>query len=117
MNMDLAQKVGDDMSRFTGRTWLLPILAQWWDHSAERLFLLTGDPGTGKSMIMAWLAGFGPLPAEPNAHAQLVRLRAAVKAAHFCRASSRNITPQAFAESIANQLTANVPGFGDALAA
>jgi hypothetical protein len=38
-----------------------------------------------------------------------------VKAAHFCQASSRNITPQAFAEGIANQLTGTVTGFGKAL--
>ena len=29
---------------------------EWWDEGDERLFLLTGGPGTGKSMILAWLA-------------------------------------------------------------
>jgi hypothetical protein len=36
---------------------------------------------------------------------------------HFCQASSRNNSPRAFAESIANQLTETVNGFADALAA
>jgi hypothetical protein len=40
-----------------------------------------------------------------------------VKAAHFCQASGRNVSPEAFAESAANQLTKTVEGFGGALAA
>jgi WD40 repeat protein len=57
------------------------------------------------------------LPEDSAARTQLARLRKVVKAAHFCQASSRNFTPQAFAESIANQLTGTVKGFGQALAA
>ena len=68
-------------------------------------------------MIMAWLAGHGPAPADPLAAEKLARVRDEVQAAHFCMAASRSNSPQAFAESIANQLTANVPGFGAALAA
>jgi len=48
-----------NMDRFTGRTWLLPPLLDWLEHGGERIFLLTGGPGTGKSMIVAWLAGNG----------------------------------------------------------
>ena len=36
-----------------------------WSTATERIFLLTGGPGTGKSMILAWLAGYGPAPADP----------------------------------------------------
>jgi hypothetical protein len=95
----------------------LPKLLEWWDNSGQRLLLLTGGPGAGKSMVLAWLANHGPPPGDPTAHAQLARVRTLVKAAHFCQATSRNFTPQAFAESIANQLTGAVTGFGDALAA
>src|SRR6185503_9862181 len=68
-------------------------------------------------MVLAWLAGFGPQPEDPDARSQLARLRHLVKAVHFCQASSRNITPQAFADSVANQLAASVQGFSNALAA
>jgi hypothetical protein len=113
----LPKRVAENVGQFTGRAWLLPKILEWWDEGDERLFLLTGGPGTGKSMILAWLAGFGPDPEDPGARAQLLRLREVDKAVQFCQASSRNITPQAFAENIANQLTHTVPGFRDALAA
>jgi len=81
---DLPKHVAENIDRFTGRTWLLPRILEWLNHSNERFFLLTGAPGTGKSMILAWLAGFGPEPKDASAREQLNRLRKAVKAAHFC---------------------------------
>lgn len=117
MAIDLPKRIADHIDGFTGRTWLLPKIQDWWDNRKdERLFLLTGGPGTGKSMILAWLAGFGPEPPEDSARAQLSRIRKAVKGVHFCQADSRNITPQAFAQNIANQLTVSINGFGAALA-
>jgi tetratricopeptide (TPR) repeat protein len=113
----LPRRVAEHIGEFSGRAWLLEELLKWWDERAERFLLLTGDPGTGKSMVLAWLAGQGPLPSDPSMQTALLRLRAAAKAAHFCQASSRNITPRAFASSIAEQLTYRLDGFGDALAA
>jgi hypothetical protein len=115
LKVELPRKVAENIGQFSGRVWLLPKLLEWWKRGDERLFLLTAGPGTGKSMLLAWLAGFGPEPPDPVAAEQLTRLRKVVKAAHFCQAASRNITPQAFAESIANQLTGSVTGFADAL--
>jgi hypothetical protein len=113
----LPRRVVESVGTFSGRTWVLPRLLQWWDREAARLFLLTGGPGTGKSMLMAWLAGLGAEPSDPAAVEHLTRLRSLVKAAHFCQASSQNTSPRAFAQGLANQLTASVPGFADALAA
>ena len=81
------------------------------------MFILTGDSGTGKSMVMAWLMGVGPLPIDPKAKVQLEKVRAQVKAAHFCVNASGSTAPKAFAKNIAEQLTRNANGFGDALAA
>ncbi|MHC2842898.1 WD40 repeat domain-containing protein [Bradyrhizobium diazoefficiens] len=115
--VDLPKRVAEGIGRFTGRAWLLPKLLKWWEDGAERLFLLTGGPGTGKSTIAAWLSGHGPLPEDPTARDHLITARSVVKAVHFCEAASRNISPHAVAESIANQLTRTVPPFADALAA
>jgi WD40 repeat protein len=117
MTVKLPKLVAANIHEFTGRTWLLPKLLNWWDHDADRFLLLTGGPGSGKTMLLAWLAGFGPAPEDAPARAQLSRLRKAVKATHFCQAASRNITPRAFAESVANQLTHNLTGFREALTA
>jgi hypothetical protein len=117
MVAELPKLVADNIEHFTGRAWLVPKLLDWYEKSDERILMLVGGPGTGKSMIMAWLAGHGPAPDDPEIRGQLEQLRAQVKAVHFCMAASRNITPQATAENIANQLTQNVPGFAGALAA
>jgi hypothetical protein len=116
MRIELPKRVAENIDRFSGRGWLLPRLLEWWDRHDERVLLLIGSPGTGKSMIQAWLAGFGPVPEDPVAVERLARLRGAVKGAHFCQASSRNTTPSAFAENIANQLSSSVTGFAQVLA-
>lgn len=117
MAIELPRLVASNIDHFTGRAWLLPTLLDWYEHGDERMFLLTGGPGTGKSMIVAWLAGHGPTPEVVEARAQLEQLRKQVAAVHFCMAASRNLSPQAFATNIVNQLTRNITGFGDALAA
>lgn len=117
MPIDLPKRIADNIDRFTGRTWLLPTILEWWDKSDERLFLLTGGPGTGKSMILAWLAGRGPMPEAAEAQQQLAALRARFKASHFCVADSGSTDPRDLACQMARQLTRKVPGFGEALAA
>lgn len=117
MMLKLPSTVERNSKHFTGRAWLLPHLFEWFEQSDERMFILTGDPGTGKSMITAWLAGAGPLPGDAEAQAQLERLRSWVKATHFCIAASGSTAPRALAQNVAEQLTRNVTGFGDALAA
>ncbi len=115
MPVDLPKTVSDNLPSFTGREWVLPELLQWWDHETSRLFVLTGEPGTGKSMLSAWLAGCGPLPGGAVSP-ELARFRSLVRGIHFCIAKSGN-SPKSFAQSLANQLTRSVPGFGAALAA
>src|SRR5262245_11598206 len=114
---DLPKRIAEKVDGFTGREWLLPKLLEWWEQDTERLFLLTGGPGAGKSMIVAWLSGHGPLPEDPTAQRHLISVRSVIKAAHFCQADSRNISPLAFAESIANQLAQSVAGFAEAVKA
>ncbi len=117
MAVEIPKNVSAHIDQFTGREWLLPHLLAWLGRPSERMFLMTGTPGTGKSSMMAWLAGFGPLPVKEESARNLVMIRSQVKAAHFCVASSDSTAPKTFAQNVANQLIdPAVPGFGDALA-
>ena len=108
----LPQHVATAIERFTGRTWLLTSLLDWLERPGTRGIVLTGDPGTGKSMVAAWLAGFGPPPGDAADACRLNRLRSRVKAAHFCVAGTGSTSAQSCAESLARQLTHSVQGFG-----
>jgi hypothetical protein len=51
----LPKRIAENTHRFTSRAWLLPEALTWWDKKTDqRLFLIAGGPGTGKSMILAW---------------------------------------------------------------
>lgn len=116
MMPELPKTVANNIDHFTGRTWLLPSLLQWFEDSNDRIRILTGEPGTGKSALIAWLAGAGPSPADERARSQLEQLRSLVTATHFCVATSGSTSPKAFAQNVAEQLTRCVAGFGGALA-
>jgi hypothetical protein len=104
---------------FTGRSWLVSNILDWFEQTDKRLLLLTGKPGAGKSSVIAWLAGYGPAPLDPNARNELVRLREIVAAGvvYFCQATSRNYTPEAFATKVADLLKSSISEFADASAA
>src|SRR5262245_15844699 len=117
MMAEFPEHVRDGIDQFTGRAWLLPHLLAWLGRPSERMFLITGTPGTGKSSLIAWLAGGGPSPEGDEARRRLEAIRSRVRAAHFCVASSGSTAPRTFAQNVADQLTWAVPGFGAALAA
>jgi energy-coupling factor transporter ATP-binding protein EcfA2 len=115
--LSLPDPVAARIGQFTGRAWVLPSLLRWLDDATDRYLILTGSPGSGKSTLVAWLAGWGPAPDGLEARGQLERVRALAAAAHFCRFDSGNVAPKAFAEAMSRQLTADVEGFSDALVA
>ena len=110
MTFKIPSIINEHIEQFSGRTWLLPILKEWLDNGSEQIFLLTGGPGTGKSMIMGWLA----TAVSDNLQHQQIQER--MTAVHFCRANDRtSYTPLAFAGKMVHQLTQHVVGFDEAL--
>jgi hypothetical protein len=112
-DFELPDRVAENIPRFTGRAWLLPELIKWW-RGTDRFFVLKGGPGSGKSMISGWLAGYGPEPAAAEARQLLHELRSAVAVVHFCQANSLSLGPRAFAEAAVNQLLGKIPAFENA---
>ena len=103
---------------FTGRAWLLDPIMDWLaDPEQKRFFILTGGPGTGKSMIAAWLSGAGPLPTDPSARSRLIQLLDWIGAVHFCGGGGGNKDPKTAAQNMAVQLEEKVPGFREAVLA
>ncbi len=115
MTLYLPTRVAENIADFTGRAWLLEPVLDWLENTSQRLFILTGEPGAGKSMIAAWLAGEGPVPAAAKRRTRLDRIRAAAKGAYFCEVNSGKTAPKALAKSLAEQLQDTVPPFGQAL--
>jgi hypothetical protein len=96
---------GADLTRltrdFTGREWLFDELDTWLTASEQRVFLLTGDPGTGKSAIMAHLVERHPY----------------VGAYHFCTSNyAESLDPFRFISSVTAQLATQFSYYRDALA-
>jgi hypothetical protein len=112
LGIDFSNYIADRTRDFTGRTWVFEAIRDWWaDSNGERFFLLTGEPGSGKTAIVARLAQFAQgtetFPGLATGFLQAV---------HFCSArDSIWIDPKEFARSLALQLAASIPEFGLAL--
>ncbi|MEG3918530.1 hypothetical protein QUA07_05195 [Microcoleus sp. T3_A4] len=86
---------------FTGREWVFEEIDRWVQQDNERFFILTGEPGVGKSAIAA----------------QLVKTHKEIIAAyHFCIAGrSGTIEPNNVLLSLAAQLIDFFPDYAEAL--
>lgn len=89
------------LSDFTGREWLLKKIDQWLNNSeGSKIFWITGDPGTGKSAIAAWI--------REN--------KREIAAFHFCDiASEEKRDPTHMVRSIAYQLSTQLPAYEERL--
>src|SRR5262245_30444860 len=97
---------------FSGREWVFERIHDWLKSpSAGRFYLLTAEPGAGKTAIAARLLQFSQGLAPPPASCPLLQ-PGFVNAAHFCSANIGSwIDPTAFARSVSLQLARNHPGF------
>jgi hypothetical protein len=115
--IDFSSHIADRAKDFTGRIWVLEAIHDWMSKKdASRYFLLTGDPGSGKSAVAARLCQFslGETPPPDGFPALVLK---SLSAFHFCSArSGRWIDPSIFAESLAIQLSSRYPEFAQVLA-
>ena len=109
----ITERTGD----FTGREWVFQAINNWLaDPDSLRFFLLTGEPGSGKTAIASRLAQFSQgVVAPPGGLTHLTP--DFLSALHFCSTrDSRWINPYVFAESLAMQLAQRYPACAKALA-
>lgn len=99
---------------FSERKWVFEQINNWLDKpepDQRRYFLLTGEPGSGKSAIARRLKVFSDGNVQPGAG--LTRLaRGCLIASHFCMARSPlSVDGSEFAQAISAQLALRLEGF------
>ena len=111
--MSITGQVSDRTFNFTGREWVFQAIRQWLsDSNGSRYFLLTGEPGAGKTAISDRLSQFSqsPIPLHPNL------LPGFLRAIHHCSArDSTTVDLKNFAQAIALQLAHHIPPFAQVL--
>jgi hypothetical protein len=115
--IDFTQYISERTTTFIGREWAFQAINDWLANpDGSRCFLLTGEPGSGKTAFAGRLFQFsqGMIPAPVGLSHLTPHFLSAV---HFCSTrDTRWSIPQAFAESLAIQLAKRYPAFATALA-
>jgi predicted ATPase len=114
--IDFDLYIKERTDRFSGRNWVFDRIHEWLAlPERNRFFLLTGEPGSGKTALAARLAQFSSGSAAPPANCQRFSL-GFLGAIHFCSARTGTwIDPIGFARSISLQLAQANPRFAQAL--
>ncbi len=113
----IPEKAAQRAAQFIGRKAALERIDDWLAKSAgsEPWLLLTGDPGTGKSALLAWLAGAGPAPLDAGTASLRSRIREAIDVVHFCDAeggrAAISLDPFQFAQQMVQQLSKRFPDY------
>jgi Cdc6-like AAA superfamily ATPase len=77
---------------FIGREWVFEEINRWLQQDNKRFFILTGEPGVGKSAIVA----------------HLIQTRTGIVAQHFCQLGvEETVNPSRVLRSLAAQLDLN----------
>jgi WD40 repeat protein len=115
--IDFGPYIAERTRDFTGREWVFEAIDKWLrDPDGARVFLLTGQPGCGKTAIAARLVQFSRGEVTPP-EGMLHLVSGFLSAVHFCSARDRRwINPHTFTESLAVQLSACYPSYAAALA-
>jgi hypothetical protein len=115
--LDFNNLISERTRNFAGREWVFQEIDDWLANPAgHRFFLLTGEPGSGKTAIASRLAQFSHGQFSPPQDLDQLA-PGCLSAMHFCSARDRRWTnPHVFTESLALQLSARYPAYAKALA-
>ena len=100
--IDFASIIHLKRKDFTGRQWLFDKIDAWRIDSEERALLIKGDPGIGKSAIVAQLLHMNP--------------SGQVLAYHFCQADTPDtLNPGRFVRSLAGMIASQIDAYAQCL--
>jgi hypothetical protein len=100
---DFAALLNEKRRQFCGRKWLFDEIDDWRTTRNEPALLLLGDPGVGKSAVVAELVHLNP--------------GGQVLAYHFCQADTpATLLPHRFVQSLAAMIATQVNDYADFLA-
>lgn len=100
--LDFSDYMARKRQGFVGRDWLFEEIDLWRFESEERALLITGDPGAGKSTIVAQL-----VHANPNGQ---------VIGYHCCQADELDtLRPSRFVQSLAAMIASRMPAYAQQL--
>jgi len=109
--IDFDALIADRAQGFSGRGWVLEAVGRWLATPQDsRIFLLTGDPGTGKTAVAARIV---QLHRGDPAAGTVPGLPAGVLSAyHFCQVSRTDtVSPLDFVTSLAHSLANRYPEY------
>jgi WD40 repeat protein len=99
---------------FTGRAWVFDRLNTWLEADMLRTFVLTGEPGTGKSTLAARLVQFSQGELTATAYPHLGRH--CLTSFHFCQVrADSTLDPRRFVETLSLHLADRYQPFALAL--
>ncbi|HLK44679.1 MAG TPA: ATP-binding protein, partial [Acidimicrobiales bacterium] len=100
--LDFGHFLNEKREHFCGREWVFAEIDAWRSRDGERALLITGDPGAGKSALVAELVYRNP--------------GGQVAAYHCCQADvPLHLAPGPFVRSIAAMLATQIPAYADAI--
>jgi hypothetical protein len=105
--IDFSKYISERTQDFTGREWVFQAVNHWLaDPEGARFFLITGEPGSGKTAIASRLSQFSSNSKTTWPADDLPQLKLGfLSAIHFCSARDTDWrNPQTFAKSIALQM-------------
>jgi hypothetical protein len=118
LTLDFAQRIAERTELFQGRGWVFNAVERWLaepDKEDGQVFLLTGEPGSGKSAIAGRLVQFSQGSHTPPEGSSRLK-QGFLSAIHFCSARDSSwIDPHNFTRSIAHQLASRYEVYARAL--